>query len=166
MSRTHYRKLLENEYLGQWDLIDADGNPREATLVIESVEVFKPEVKQRKKMADGTYKDARNNKLRIVFGPTAKGKPKPWLAGPVSQQVIRNLYGPYIEDWVGKRITIYCDPSVTFGKTTVGGVRVKPEKPTIRIPTSDAPRGQVDAAKSEQLDQARREAGIREPGED
>lgn len=27
-------------------------------------------------------------------------------------------------DWIGKRVTLYCDEKVTFGKDTVGGIRV------------------------------------------
>ena len=27
-------------------------------------------------------------------------------------------------DWIGKRVTLYCDEKVTFGKDAVGGIRV------------------------------------------
>ena len=33
---THWRGLIEREYLGAWDLVDKAGKPKEWTLAIES----------------------------------------------------------------------------------------------------------------------------------
>jgi hypothetical protein len=163
VSRTHYRKLLENEYLGQWDLMDESGNCREVVVAIEKVEPYVPERKQRRKMPDGSYKDVPNKKLKITF----VGKRKPWLSGPATHQVLRSLYGPYKEDWIGKRVTLYVDSTVMYGNEKTGGLRLRPEKPAVRVPTTtSALDNPVDNGKSEQLARARETAGIREPGED
>lgn len=133
--RTHYKRLLENEHLGQWDLQKDDGTYLRATVVIERVTAYLP---PRRRMKDG--KPERNNKLLIAFA----GKRKRWIAGPVSQQAIASLYGPVIQDWIGKKVTLYVDPSVTMGRKKVGGIRVENKAPT-EEPTEDKLDREVDA---------------------
>ena len=36
---------------------------------------------------------------------------------------------PYIEDWRGRSIQIYYDPTVKFGRETVGGLRIRAQIP-------------------------------------
>jgi hypothetical protein len=57
---------------------------------------------------------------------------------------------PYIEQWIGKKIEIYYDPTVKFGKETVGGIRISPKpigKDKIN-PSSPRWAGMVAAIKS------------------
>lgn len=111
---THYKTLIEREFLNQADLADGFGGFREATVEISAVPViYKP--RQRKQ-------NEKANRFVIRF----VGKRKAWLSGPATQQVIAGMYGPYLEEWVGKRITLYVDPNVKFGKDKTGGVRVRP----------------------------------------
>ena len=133
--RTHYKRLLENEHLGQWDLQKDDGSYLRATVVIERVTGYLP---PRRRMKDG--KPERHNKLLISFA----GKRKRWIAGPVSQQAIAALYGSFIQDWIGKKITLYFDPSVTMGRKKVGGIRVANVPPS-EEPTADPLDREVDA---------------------
>ena len=136
---THYKTLLEREFLNQADLADGFGGFREATVEIEAVPVlYRP--RQRKK-------NEKNNRFVIRF----VGKRKAWLSGPATQQVIAGMYGPYLENWVGKKITLYVDPTVKFGKDTTGGVRVRPTIPGGPVTTDplDNPVDEAGAAQRE-----------------
>lgn len=149
MSRTHYKSLLDTNYLGTWDLTDPKtGRTFEPTVEIESAQRYKPPIVRKKKMPDGSYKDEQSKRIDIGF----RGKKKHWLAGPVSHAAISAMYGNYIEDWVGKRITIYVDPSVKMGKRTVGGIRVRPMVPGSTVPTTLEPLDEpVDEKKAEEI---------------
>jgi len=50
---------------------------------------------------------------------------KPWVTCSTTCQCIEAMYGSEIEGWAGKPITLFWDPTVTFGREIVGGVRVK-----------------------------------------
>ena len=94
-----------------------------------------------------------------------RGKKKAWLAGPVSQKAIAGMFGPYLENWIGKAITLYVDTDVMFGKQKTGGVRVRPTPPKIGTKaTEDALDRPVDPAKAQQIADAKE--ATREPGED
>lgn len=141
---THYKSLIESEYLGQWDL-QKDGKTVEAVVQIERVERFVPQKRQKKKVIDAQgraeWKDAPNRRIKISF----KGKRKSWLAGPVTQEVIAKMFGPKIEDWIGKKITLYVDPSVKMGKQVTGGIRVRLQRNGATGPiTDDALDNEVD----------------------
>ncbi len=113
-SLTSFRELLENEYIGGWDL-KRDGVFADFTLTIASVEKFTP--RQRK----------RGERVRRFVVRFAEAE-KPWLAGPASGEIIKGLYGPPSE-WPGKKITLYYDESIRFGTKKVGGVRPRPVLP-------------------------------------
>jgi hypothetical protein len=135
-SRTHYKTLIETTYLGQWDFPPG----REATVEIESVERFIPRSRR---------KGQKNDRLMIGF----RGKKKRWLAGPVSQAVIEAMFGNYIEDWTGKKITLYVDANVSFGRRRIGGVRVRPMAATGPL-TDDPLDNEVDADKVQEIAEA------------
>ena len=119
---TDARTMIEKDYLGQWDFDDGKGGYIEVTVTISSVERYRPPVVR--KSRDGTPE---KNK-RIVIGFTGKnGKPirKKWLAGPVSITLLVGMFGRFVERWIGRKVTLYADPSVKFGRKTVGGVRVR-----------------------------------------
>lgn len=161
MPLTHYKSLVESDYLGQWDLVDADGNPRDAVVRIQKVERWQPEVKRKKRMPDGSYKPEPNKRIKITFA----GKRKAWLAGPVSQKAIADLYGPNVENWIGKAITLYPDLNVEMGGKKVGGIRVRPTVPR-SAPTEAPLDNPVDPVARAKQDEAFRQEGGREPGED
>ena len=151
---THYKSLVDTNYLGQWDL----GN-REATVVMSKVERYKPQQKRKLRLPDGSYAPEQIKRIVIHFS----GKRKPWLAGPTSLKTIATLYGSDIEGWVGKQSTIYVDAHVEFGGAVVGGIRVRPVAPKAGTkPTDDPLDRPVDQEKAEHIDKA---AG-RQPGEE
>ena len=55
---------------------------------------------------------------------------KPLIVNGSNWDTIADLYGGDDEDWSGHWITLYHDRSVSFGGKRVGGIRVKPDKPT------------------------------------
>ena len=59
---------------------------------------------------------------------------KPLILNVTNSKTIAKLYGKDADGWIGKRIALYFDPNVRFGRELVGGVRVK------------APEAQADGA--------------------
>ncbi|MGB3602748.1 MAG: hypothetical protein WBA38_04250 [Gordonia sp. (in: high G+C Gram-positive bacteria)] len=53
------------------------------------------------------------------FGPG-----KPYRPGLSMRRVLVNAWGPKGAEYVGKSMTLYCDPSVRFGGQAVGGIRI------------------------------------------
>lgn len=155
---THYKSLLESDWLGQWDLQRPDGKLVEAVVQIASVKKYIPQKRSKKRViGEGgkvEWKNAPNRKLDISFA----GKRKHWLAGPVSQEVIAKMFGPKIEDWVGKKITLYVDPTATFGTAVTGGIRVRLERNGAKGPiTEDALDNAVDEEAARAIAEARDE---------
>lgn len=159
---THYKTMIDTEFLGQWDL----PGDRDVTVTLAKVERYTPEGPKRTKTVNGKKVEERNKRLAISF----VGKRKKWLAGPVSQKTLARLYGNNVEDWIGKKVSLYVDPMVKFGGEVTGGVRIRETAP--RGPeTSDALDNEAPKEKTDQLERARDAADSagapsREPGSD
>ena len=54
-----------------------------------------------------------------VYGP-----PRPWKPAKTMLRLMASQWGVETSEWHGKRVTLYRDPSVTFGPDTVGGIRI------------------------------------------
>lgn len=147
---THYKSLIDTNYLGQWDLPPG----RDVPVIIKSVERYKPEVERTKKMPDGSRVKVPNKRILIHF----QGKKKGWLAGPVSQEAISGMYGPQFENWIGKAITLWVDPNVKMSGIVTGGVRVRPRAPS-GPPTNDPLDRPVDPEVAQRIADAKEEAG-------
>jgi hypothetical protein len=160
-TKTHYRALVESLCIATWDLIRDDGTFIRPTVVIESVTQYVPPQRRKKKMPDGSYRDELLNKLLISF----LGKRKKWIAGPVSQKAISGIYGPHVEGWIGKKITLYVDASVTMGNKKVGGIRILNTAPT-EAPTEDPLDNEADAERSAMLAETFGGDDERQPGDD
>ncbi|NLT48394.1 MAG: hypothetical protein GXX92_08265 [Clostridiales bacterium] len=50
---------------------------------------------------------------------------KPLILNVTNGKTIAKIYGKDADGWVGKRISLYYDPTVKVGKEVVGGTRVK-----------------------------------------
>ena len=50
--------------------------------------------------------------------------PRPWRPGKSMRRVLAFAWGADASKWVGRRVTLFCDPGVTFGKEKVGGTRI------------------------------------------
>lgn len=79
---------------------------------------------------------------------------KPMILNNTNWTTCEDAYGPESDEWVGKKIEIYNDPNVMFGKKRVGGVRV-------RIPATPKPatNGNGHASGDMTLEQALTELG-------
>ena len=50
--------------------------------------------------------------------------PRVWRPGKSMRRVLAHCWGTDASAWVGRRVTLYCDESVTFGNDIVGGTRI------------------------------------------
>lgn len=50
--------------------------------------------------------------------------PRPWRPGKSMRRVLVACWGPDASTYVGRRVTLYCDPEVRFGGQEVGGTRI------------------------------------------
>ena len=85
----------------QLDAVDLLGGPR--TFTIESVSA-------------GSSEQPVNVHL--------DGFPRPWRPGKSMRRVLVAAWGPDASLYTGRRVTLFCDPAVTFGKEKVGGTRI------------------------------------------
>jgi len=87
------------EFIGAEDLGDA-----KATVRI---------VRMRKQEFDDPKTKAKERKVVITFEPRPDGTPrKEWIAGPISIEALRAMFGDKISAWIGKRITLYATDKV------------------------------------------------------
>lgn len=157
-ARTDYRALEPNRTtLGQWDLRYTNG-PKAGQFFEPSVEIVKvakwvPDPKLAKLVRP------KGNELLI----TLKGKhgvlPKKWIVRPKTKRSIAEAIDSYIiQDWPGKTILIYVDPSITFGRDRVGGIRAK-RAPGFAPLTEETLNNAVDEELADRIDEAVRVFG-------
>lgn len=103
---THYKKMFPGKYLKGTDLVDG-----EMTLTIASIQPEEIEGSRQKTV--------------IRFNDERRG----FVCNVTNADIIAGLYGEDYEGWVGKRITLYFDPSVMMGREKRGGIKVRPVKP-------------------------------------
>ena len=71
--------------------------------------------------------------------------PKPLLLNSTNIQLLTHYLGGETDDWKGKAIELYNDPSISFGGKLTGGVRV-------RLPTGQAQPKATPAKESDGFD--------------
>lgn len=99
MEKTHFRKLRNPNYIGSYELMTG-GEPRD--LDVEIVRATKENVQNGDKSEQAMVIYLKNQKPFIVNSTNAKS-------------ISSALGSPYIEDWVGKRITLYVSRIKAFG---------------------------------------------------
>lgn len=110
---TDYRSLYDKDFIGAWDLKD----DKDVTVLIT-------------KVIGGnlTGQGGRKTKKPIVY---MKGTEKGFAVNATNGKTIAAMYGKHIEEWVGKRITLYKsstrDPN--GGDAEVECIRVRPRVP-------------------------------------
>lgn len=106
-TKTHFKKLMNKEYLGSWDLPNGQD-------IIATISKSGPE---KVIGADGKKEDC----FVIHFSDVEK----PMIANMTNSKMIAKLVGsPYIEDWVGKKIQIGVEKVRAFGDV-VDALRVR-----------------------------------------
>lgn len=89
---------------------------------------------------------------------------KVWRPGVNTRRVLRGLYGSQPANYIGKKLRLYRDPNVTFGRNKSGGVRISHAsglKEEVYIPVTPSA-GRSDNWKIEPLDRITREQVTRE----
>lgn len=107
---SHVDLLYPSKYLRQADLLG-----RDVTVTIASI-------KREELVMRGGAKE-----MRVVM--TLVGTDKKFVVGATNRDTIKTLHGKYVDDWTGKRITLYVDPTVRRGGEVTGGIRVRPKVP-------------------------------------
>ena len=113
-TRTDYRSLYDKDYIGAWDLKDKD-----VTVTITKV-----------KGGELVSPGGRKSKKPLVY---MKGTEKAFAINATNGKTIATMYGNHVEDWVGKRITLY--KSMTRspqGDGDVECIRVRPQIPATK----------------------------------
>ena len=50
--------------------------------------------------------------------------PRPWRPGLSMRRVLVALWGPETDAYIGRRVRLFCDPTIEFGGQPVGGIRI------------------------------------------
>lgn len=134
-TKTHYKKLRDPNYIGAYELMNADGTTNEMVVIIEGAK--KEELK-----------NAEKNQGLVLY---LKGQ-KPMIVNSVNAKSITSATGsPFVEDWTGKAITLYVVKIKAFGET-MEALRVKKDPPVISLPeflpTNKNWQKAIDAVKS------------------
>lgn len=117
MSKTHWKALADtSQYLGKQHF----GPDEKKDVTIESVE---------EQVVENHAKRTKDVKAIMFF---VEKDVRPWIVNKTNRSKIAELLdSPYIEDWAGKRITLFVDPKVpnNFDPSNPGAVRVWPKLP-------------------------------------
>lgn len=100
--KTHFKKLKNPDYLGSWDLADANGNFKNKVVTISKVV---------KKMVH----DGRGGQEECVTVDFAKCKPM-IMNSTNLKTIYKTLNSPYIEDWMGQKIELTVEKVKAFGE--------------------------------------------------
>lgn len=103
---------LNSDYLAEGDFISDDGSYREFTLVVKAVTMDELQLPGRSTKEDKVVLAFEKAKKRLVLNRT-------------NVAAIKSHHGKAVKDWIGKAVTVFYNPSVKFGRETVGGVRIK-----------------------------------------
>ena len=119
MSETHWKKLINPDYLGAYSL--EAGN--DMILTISAV---------KREMITGT--GGKKEECPVCHW---KENQKPMILNVTNMKTIAKMYGPYIENWAGKRVQIYAS-TTKFGGDTVECLRIRKDPPEdVKLPCEE-----------------------------
>lgn len=98
MSKTHYKKLQNPDYIGAYSLDEG----KDMTVTILSV--------------SREFVTGDKGKKDECIVAKLKGQ-KPMILNATNCKTISQMYGPYIEDWSGKSITLFASTTSLKGET-------------------------------------------------
>lgn len=113
--KTHWKKLVDPRYIGVYSLPNNGGD---LTVTIDFVRL------ETITMMGGKKEDHSIMHL--------KGQ-KPMILNATNSKSIHKLYGPYIEDWIGKKITLF-QSTAKLASEIVECLRIRPKIPTETLP--------------------------------
>jgi hypothetical protein len=119
--KIHYRKAFNSPYLSSADIVQP---------TILTVAFVKLELDKTMKTMDWF------NTAHFVEKELRQGEPlKPMILNAYNSKIMRDICGsPFIDDWVNTPITVYVDKNVKFGRDTVEGLRINPNRPQLTKP--------------------------------
>ena len=107
-THTHWKKLTDPRYIGVYAL------PNEAEDLTVTITAVRHE--------EVTMMGGKKEMHTIAY----LGKSKPLMLNKTNSLSIEKMYTPYIEDWIGKQITLYAS-TTSFGKEkNVPCLRIRP----------------------------------------
>jgi hypothetical protein len=113
--KTHWRKLKDTNYLGSWDVVD-----KELILTIKNIE-----------SKNVQSPDGKTEELPVMIFTEDY---KPMILNATNFKNIAKAHGSnFIEDWIGKKVSIYITSVKAFG-SVVDALRIKPTAPKIEKP--------------------------------
>jgi len=114
--KTHYRKAFDSPYLSSADIVEP------TVLTIKCVRLEQDKTKKTKDKFNTAY---------FVEREIRAGEPlKPMILNATNSKTMKGLTGSaFIDDWVNQRVTVYVNPEVRFGNSTVEGLRISPQAP-------------------------------------
>lgn len=107
--KSDYRKFFDKEMLGAWDLPERD-------VVVTIASAGGGEL---------TGVGGRKTKKPII---TFVGKEKKMAINATNGKAIAGMYGNFVQDWVGKRVTLY-KTTTQMGGETMDCIRIRPQVP-------------------------------------
>lgn len=105
-NKTHWKRLVDPRYIGAYALPNGD----DLTVTIERVQL------ETVTMIGGKKED---HSIMYIKGQ------KPMILNVTNSKSIHKLYGPYIEDWAGKQITLFAS-TAKMGGEMVECLRIRP----------------------------------------
>ena len=107
MNKTHWKRLMNPDYIGAYSLAEGE----DLTVTIDYV--------VREQITGTGGKKEECTVAHLV-------KNKPFILNATNSKSIAKLYGVYIEDWAGQKITLYAT-TTRMGGETVECLRVRPQ---------------------------------------
>jgi len=116
--KTHYRKAFNSPYLSSADIV----GPTVLTVARVTLEI------DRTKKTKDLF-----NTAHFVEKELRQGEPlKPMILNAHNSRVMRDLCGShFIDDWSGA-VTVYVEQGIKFGRDTVEGLRISPQRPQLQ----------------------------------
>lgn len=112
-----WRAFFKGSYLGYYDLTE------DVTLTIKEM-----------RYEDVKGPGGRSDAKLVAYWTNDDFLPMP--INTTNAKTITDLYGTnQPAQWVGKSVTLYADSSVKFAGEAVGGIRIRPVKPTMKLRT-------------------------------
>lgn len=110
---THWKRLVNPDYLGAYSL----DKGKDLTLTIGQV---------KREMVTST--NGKKEECTVLY---FKEPQKPMILNRTNAKIIQKIYGtPYIEEWSGKKITLYATFTKLAGEE-VECLRIRPERPAL-----------------------------------
>lgn len=118
--KTHWKKNFNYDYHGSYSLMPE----QEVVLTIS-------------KVGKETVTGSGGSKEECTvchFSEAINGEKKPMILNKTNCKTIEKLYGtPFIEDWVGKRVTVYVEQGIKAFGDVVDALRIRPSIPSDKV---------------------------------